>query len=133
MLVQLRTQILVVYSFGDWWQSKTIQEAGSSFWVCIDRFRHCQPILFLDGIFIRGRQAQGHLLGVTGKSSNRDIISLSIFSCSKCYGTINLFTHVLNSKIRLLFHTVDMVYLFTFFWGFDKVKIDNHNPCSHML
>lgn len=54
-----------------------------------------RPIPFLDGTFLRGRH-EGQLFGATRKFGNQGIISLSISSCSKYYGTINSFTRVLT-------------------------------------
>ncbi|KAL7190622.1 hypothetical protein ACSBR2_022828 [Camellia fascicularis] len=42
-----------------------------SFKACIDRFKHCRPLLFLDGTFLNGR-FKGNLLAATSKDGNRD-------------------------------------------------------------
>ena len=41
-----------------------------SFKSCIDGFNHIRPLLFLDGIFLKGR-FKGNLLAATGKEGNK--------------------------------------------------------------
>ncbi|KAL7201712.1 hypothetical protein ACSBR1_033414 [Camellia fascicularis] len=46
-----------------------------SFKACIDGFRHCRPLLFLDGTFLKGR-FKGFLLATTAKDGNQGLFPL---------------------------------------------------------
>jgi hypothetical protein len=41
-----------------------------SFHACIEGFKYCRPLLFLDGTFIKNKY-KGHLLAATGKNGNQ--------------------------------------------------------------
>ncbi|XP_028075915.1 uncharacterized protein LOC114278109 [Camellia sinensis] len=47
-----------------------------SFKACIDGFRHCHPLLFLDGTFLKGR-FKGFLLAATAKDGNQGLFPLA--------------------------------------------------------
>ncbi|KAL7181231.1 hypothetical protein ACSBR1_040162 [Camellia fascicularis] len=47
-----------------------------SFKASIDGFRHCRPLLFLDGTFFKGR-FKGFLLAATGKDGNQGLFPLA--------------------------------------------------------
>ncbi|XP_028075949.1 uncharacterized protein LOC114278140 [Camellia sinensis] len=47
-----------------------------SFKACIDGFRHCHPLLFLDGTFLKGR-FKGFFLAATAKDSNQGLFPLA--------------------------------------------------------
>ncbi|KAL7214473.1 hypothetical protein ACSBR1_026811 [Camellia fascicularis] len=47
-----------------------------SFKACIDGFRHCRPLLFLDGTFLKGR-FKGVLLVATAKDGNQGLFPLA--------------------------------------------------------
>ncbi|XP_028096722.1 uncharacterized protein LOC114296617 [Camellia sinensis] len=47
-----------------------------SFKACIDGFKHCRPLLFLDGTFLKGR-FKGNLLAATSKDRNRGLFPVA--------------------------------------------------------
>ncbi|KAL7204783.1 hypothetical protein ACSBR2_017819 [Camellia fascicularis] len=47
-----------------------------SFKACIDGFKHCRPLLFLDGTFLKGR-FKGNLLTATTKDGNRGLFPIA--------------------------------------------------------
>ncbi|CAL8169562.1 unnamed protein product [Prunus armeniaca] len=47
-----------------------------SFHACIEGFRFCRPLLFLDGTFIKNKY-KGHLLAATGKNGNQGMYPLA--------------------------------------------------------
>ncbi|XP_028107079.1 uncharacterized protein LOC114306108 [Camellia sinensis] len=47
-----------------------------SFRACIDGFKHCRPMLFLDGTFLKGR-FKGNLLAATAKDANQGLFPVA--------------------------------------------------------
>ncbi|CAL8153334.1 unnamed protein product [Prunus armeniaca] len=48
-----------------------------SFHACIEGFKYCRPLLFLNGTFIKNKY-KGHLLAATGKNGNQDAFEMHI-------------------------------------------------------
>ena len=56
---------------------KVLKRVFFSFGMCIEAFRHCPPVMFVDGTFLTG-QYRGQILTAIGVDGNNQIIPLSM-------------------------------------------------------
>ncbi|KAL7192047.1 hypothetical protein ACSBR2_023988 [Camellia fascicularis] len=66
------TYIHIDYDEHDNW----FERCFISFKACIDGFKHCRPLLFLDGIFLKGR-FKGNLLATTTKDGSQGLFPVA--------------------------------------------------------
>ena len=53
-----------------------------SFAICIESFRHCRPVLYIDGTFLTGKY-KGQILAAIGVDGNQHIVPIA-FAFVEC-------------------------------------------------